>query len=407
MHRLEILKRIYKKMRKSLSLNIFALLILGIAAHAQTSFSQPVFAGGSFVEYQKGFQRPKESFAKKEMLLKTLFKLKGLNWPSKHIYIRSFKYDSQLEVWAKNTPKEQYKLVKIYKVCALAGTLGPKRFEGDYQVPEGFYYINHFNPSSSYYLSLGLNYPNASDRILADQQNPGGAIYIHGGCATVGCIPIKDDQIDELYTLTASSKGAGQDFIPVHVFPIKYDVKKSYEYLAKLTKDDATLKNWSNRLEQAYDYFETHKQIPVAMVRDNGEYSIYGAEPVIERFQPKKRIKSQYTPVTRKVEYVADAVAKWPEFPGGLSEYEAYLKKVGKEMVEHLAEETTKATAQVEYIIDADGTPVNFKIVKGVDEHVDHELIGKLQKMPKWTPAIYREKPVAKKMVQTILIGIE
>ncbi len=49
----------------------------------------------------------------------------------------------------------------------MAGTLGPKTNAGsDYQVPEGFYYINEFNPKSSFHLSLGLNYPNASDRIL-------------------------------------------------------------------------------------------------------------------------------------------------------------------------------------------------------------------------------------------------
>ncbi len=53
----------------------------------------------------------------------------------------------------------------------MAGTLGPKRMQGDYKVPEGFYYINEFNPKSSFHLSLGLNYPNASDRILGDSFN--------------------------------------------------------------------------------------------------------------------------------------------------------------------------------------------------------------------------------------------
>ena len=393
-------------MRKLLAL-LVSIAVLHSGLQAQTSFENAVYTGGSFMEYQKTFKRPGESFAKYESLLKTLFQLKGLNWPSKYTYIRSFKYDSQLEVWAKNTAKEPYKLVKIYKVCALAGTLGPKRFEGDYQVPEGFYYINHFNPTSSYYLSLGLNYPNASDRILSDQVSPGGAIYIHGGCATVGCIPIKDDQIGELYVLASGAKSAGQDFIPVHVFPIKYDVKKSYEYLTRLTKDDAVLKSFSNKLEQAYDYFEKHKQLPIAMVRDNGEYAIYGAGAVEERFVPKPRIKSKYEKRVRKVDYVADAVAKWPEYPGGIGEYEKFLKLLGGEMIQYLPENITKASAQVEYIIDADGTPVNFKVTKGVDEYFDHELIGKMQQMANWTPAIYREKPVAKKMVQTVLIGIE
>ena len=85
---------------------------------------------------------------KNEIALKKQFEEKHLVWPAKYVYIRSFKYDSELEVWVKNESKEQYKLFKTYRVCALAGTLGPKRMEGDYQVPEGFYYINEFNPNS-------------------------------------------------------------------------------------------------------------------------------------------------------------------------------------------------------------------------------------------------------------------
>ncbi len=37
----------------------------------------------------------------------------------------------------------------------MAGALGPKRIQDDYQVPEGFYYINQFNPNSNYHLALG------------------------------------------------------------------------------------------------------------------------------------------------------------------------------------------------------------------------------------------------------------
>ncbi len=69
--------------------------------------------------------------------------------------------------------KNLLSLFKTYKVCALAGTLGPKRMEGDYQVPEGFYYINEFNPQSNYYLSLGINYPNESDKVSKRFIRPG------------------------------------------------------------------------------------------------------------------------------------------------------------------------------------------------------------------------------------------
>ncbi len=136
-----------------------------------------------------------------------------------------------MEVWVKNELKDQFKLFKTYKVCALAGSLGPKRMEGDYQVPEGFYYIDEFNPNSNYYLSLGINYPNVSDRVSERFHSAGGGIYIHGSCVTVGCIPITDQQIDEVYILAAQAKDQGQDFIPVHIFPIRYNVQRSVNFL--------------------------------------------------------------------------------------------------------------------------------------------------------------------------------
>jgi murein L,D-transpeptidase YafK len=132
----------------------------------------------SFVEYQRTYPRVAAALKLKEDTLKRQFEKAGLPWPAKQVYIRSFKYDSQLEVWVRNTNNEAFKLFKTYKVCALAGGMGPKRMEGDYQVPEGFYYINEFNPISTYHLSLGLNYPNPSDKLLGDSLKPGGDIYI-------------------------------------------------------------------------------------------------------------------------------------------------------------------------------------------------------------------------------------
>ena len=166
------------------------ILLIVIFFLSKTSFTQPPkMSGPSFIDYQKSFTRAADVFKRKVDTLQKQFKEKGLTWPAKYLYLRSFKYDSQLEVWVKNEINEPYKLFKSYRVCALAGSMGPKRMEGDYQVPEGFYYINEFNPKSSYHLSMGINYPNESDRKLSDSIQPGGEIFIHGSCVTVGCIP--------------------------------------------------------------------------------------------------------------------------------------------------------------------------------------------------------------------------
>jgi murein L,D-transpeptidase YafK len=305
---------------------------------------------------------------------------------------------------------EPFKLFKTYKVCVLAGTLGPKRMEGDYQVPEGFYYINEFNPKSNYHLSLGINYPNTSDMALSDSMRPGGGIYIHGSCVSVGCIPITDDGIDELYILAAMAKNQGQDYIPVHIFPVRFNVPKSVNYLNNLTKDDPSLKRFASRLEDAFDYFDKYKQLPVIMISDRGDYIVSGAsaaKPKAEKEdkQPVKKAPVQHR--ERKNIATVEAVHEGPKYPGGGQAFVKYLQEVGSEMVEYLPKGTRRAYVQLEFIIDKDGVPVNFKLLRGSsDEDFINELISRMEKMPAWQPAILSDKPVAKKMVQTITIEV-
>ena len=229
----------------------------------------------SFVDYQKSFVRVAKAFSNCEDQLRNQFMQKGLHWPVEQMYVRSFKYDSELQVWVKNKDVDTFTHFKSYKVCALAGSMGPKRMEGDYQVPEGFYYINEFNANSTYHLSLGLNYPNPSDKILSDAMRPGGEIYIHGSCVTVGCIPLTDPMIEEIYVLSTFAKASGQNFIPVHIFSAKYDNKKSNEYLEALFEKDSSLKSFEHTLKKVYDFFNHNKKLPVVAVLPNGEYTFY------------------------------------------------------------------------------------------------------------------------------------
>lgn len=233
-----------------------------------------VKAQNSFIQYQQQFPRVAYAMQLKDDTLKKQFAAKGLQWPASQIYIRSFKYDGQLEVWVKSKPSDTFSLFKTYKICALAGSIGPKRMEGDFQVPEGFYYINKFNPNSDYHLALGINYPNESDKVLGDPLHPGGGIYIHGSCVTVGCIPVLDPQIEEIYILATMAKNNGQDFIPVHIFPIKYDNPKSVEYFTTVTKNYPYLQNFSKELKAAFDYFEKTKKLPQIAIDNQGNYIV-------------------------------------------------------------------------------------------------------------------------------------
>lgn len=238
------------------------------------SGAQVTDAQNSFLQSQKASFRVANAFTNKEEMLRKEFASKGLEWPAKYVFIRSFKFDSQLEVWVKNDLKEKYKLFKTYRVCMQSGTMGPKRLQGDYQVPEGFYYINEFNPRSNYHLSLGLNYPNASDRILSDSMRPGSGIYIHGSCVSVGCVSVNDNDIEEIYIVCSYAKAAGQEFIPVHIFPIRYNSQRSLDYLNNTIKNNPSLQNFSMQLKKAYDEFEQTKEVPLILIDRKGDYVI-------------------------------------------------------------------------------------------------------------------------------------
>lgn len=210
-----------------------------------------------FKEQQLKFDRVKSAYEEKESAVKDLLKAVDGKY---EIFLRAFKKEEELEVWIKTgNTNSTYSLLTKYDFCTSSGTLGPKRKEGDLQIPEGVYTINHFNPFSTFHLSLGINYPNASDRILSDKKHPGGAIYIHGNCVSIGCIPITDDKIKELYVLAVESKNDGQNNIPVHIFPQR-DIEETNEF-------------WKN-LKTIYDDFETNKKLRPITVDKTGAYKL-------------------------------------------------------------------------------------------------------------------------------------
>ena len=109
-------------------------------------------------------------------------------------------------------------------MTAFSGTLGPKLREGDGQIPEGIYGIGYLNPNSSYYLSLKVTYPNASDRARAKvdgRTNLGGDIMIHGKAVTIGCVPVGDDAIEDIFYLASA---VGIKNVLVVIAP--YDMRK-------------------------------------------------------------------------------------------------------------------------------------------------------------------------------------
>lgn len=124
----------------------------------------------------------------------------------KQITLAAFKETRTLQVYSKDSTG--IKLIKEYPFTAYVGELGPKLKNGDKQIPEGIYEVEYLNPNSSYYLSIKINYPNQFDKsktIFSNYSDMGGDIFIHGKSATIGCIPIGDEAIEEVFLLTSKA----------------------------------------------------------------------------------------------------------------------------------------------------------------------------------------------------------
>jgi murein L,D-transpeptidase YafK len=370
-------------------------------------FSQNSTYSVHFLDNQKTFPKISEMISREEDTLKKQFQAKQLVWPARFVYIRSFKYDSEMEVWVKNKPNEKYKFFKTYKICALAGSLGPKRMAGDYQVPEGFYYINEFNPRSLYHLSLGLNYPNASDKMLCDLSQPGGDIYIHGSCVTTGCIPITDGQIEELYVLTAHAKDMGTDYIPVHIFPVNFDNPRSVAYLNKFLVSFNEFVPFEKSMQNAFYYFEKNHQVPPVIVNAKGEY-------VIEDVPPPASLQPNADTRTTRILHHPDqpipedelpvSVDKLPLYPGGNPAFKVFVDKLSADMIKELEPGQRKAFVLVEYIIDENGKTIYANAISGGNEKMDLKIEKAFTDMALWSPATRLGKNVPFKLKQNIMV---
>lgn len=145
-----------------------------------------------------------------------------LNSGDGEVYIIVKKSERLLELW------QGEKLIVSFSIGLGWEPEGHKQIEGDGKTPEGEYYVCVRNSNSSFYLSLGVSYPNKEDAAKALEdgridsntykrianaidkgQCPdwytalGGEIMIHG-CGgssdwTAGCIAVDNDVMDYLF----------------------------------------------------------------------------------------------------------------------------------------------------------------------------------------------------------------
>jgi murein L,D-transpeptidase YafK len=263
-------------MTKPILISVTVTAILGITLFLTSTSvpAQPVprLEQGELSRQQARFPRVREARSLKESVLRELFRNAGVSYPSNRLLIRAFKLDKEVELWAAGS--KTYTLIETYPICCISGNPGPKRQRGDLQVPEGFYRITgvDFNPVSMFHLSMRINYPNHSDRIKGHPTRPGGDIFIHGDCVSIGCIAITDDRIKELYIAAVDSIASGAENVPVHIFPCRFDRDSCREELQALSSADPGLAEFWSNLEEGYAIFNETSTLPNVTVDKKGSY---------------------------------------------------------------------------------------------------------------------------------------
>ncbi len=150
----------------------------------------------------------------------------GVTYPPAKIVMLGLKQEKRLEIYARQN--EDWRFVRALPIVKDCGVIGPKLREGDYQVPEGFYALESFNPNSAYHLSSRIGYPNDEDKAIGAREGSGenelgGDIMIHGGAASIGCLAMGDETAEDLFVLAAD---AGRDNVQIVLSPLDFRESK-------------------------------------------------------------------------------------------------------------------------------------------------------------------------------------
>jgi hypothetical protein len=154
------------------------------------------------------------------------------------------------------------------------------------------------------------------------------------------------------------------------------------------------------------------------MITEDGTYHVNDAnggsisKPVaLSAAIPNKEIRQSAIKVVpsgriRTIAKLVEVVDQWPQYPGGTTSLNTFLDEAGRSLQSVLPPGFSKSNVSIEFIVDRDGTPVNFKVLRGLTDFpkIQTALIEKLESMPVWKPALLNNIPVAKKITQLFTI---
>ncbi|RWR02579.1 transpeptidase [[Pantoea] beijingensis] len=178
------------------------------------------------------------------------------------VYLQIFKEERTLELYGKIG--NEYRLLDSYRICNFSGGLGPKRRQGDFKSPEGFYTVtqNQLKPDSRFYRAINIGFPNQYDR---EQGYDGKYLMIHGDCVSIGCYAMTNTYMDEIFNFVNAALRNGQPEVNVSIYPFRMTDANMQRHR------NSTDANFWKQLQPGYAWFAQYHQPPTVSV-NSGRY---------------------------------------------------------------------------------------------------------------------------------------
>ncbi len=127
----------------------------------------------------------------------------------------------------------------------------------------------------------------------------------------------------------------------------------------------------------------------------------------------KEEVVAPVSPEAKEVP--ADSTAKeevfmvaeqMPEFPGGMKEMLKFLQENVK-YPENAMKNNVQGRVIVQFVVEKDGTPTEFKVLRSVDPDLDEEALRVMKAMPKWKPGMQKGQVVRVKFTVPVSFKLQ
>lgn len=126
-------------------------------------------------------------------------------------------------------------------------------------------------------------------------------------------------------------------------------------------------------------------------------------EEVVAPVSPEAKEAPADSTAKEEVFMVAEQM---PEFPGGMKEMLKFLQENVK-YPENAMKNNVQGRVIVQFVIEKDGTPTEFKVLRSVDPDLDAEALRVMKAMPKWKPGMQKGQVVRVKFTVPVSFKLQ